>query len=67
MIKKFGMHQRVITNILKEDDLDYFDNSAFQLWKSELQKELPNFWESFDDLNNDYNQDIISKKNDLLN
>ena len=64
MIKKFGMHQRVITNILKEDD---FDNSTFQLWKSELQKELPNFWESFDDLNNDYNQDIISKKNDLLN
>ena len=29
-------------NILRKDQLD---DSTFGMWKSELQKELPNFWE----------------------
>ncbi len=32
-----------LKNIKREEDIDDF---TFHIWKSELQKELPSFWES---------------------
>jgi len=34
-------------NIRKEEDLDDF---TFNMWKTELQKELPSFWEAMTEL-----------------
>ena len=34
---------RFFTNISKDGDID---ESTFKIWKSELQKELPQFWQS---------------------
>lgn len=67
MIKKFGMENRVCTDISDDNDLDDFDSSVFLLWKTELQKELPTFWESFHDVKNGYNQDIILGKTKMIN
>lgn len=35
-------------NIKRKEDLD---ESTFNIWKTELQKDLPNFWESMTGLN----------------
>lgn len=39
------LHTYLIKNINKEG----LDDSTFGLWKLELQKELPMFWESMDE------------------
>ena len=62
MMKKVGMQQNDINNILKDSELEDFDNSNFMLWKSRLQEELPSFWESMQDSKNGYNQDCIVSK-----
>ena len=46
---------------LEDSNIGDIDNSTFLVWKSELQKELPSFWESMQGSKNNYNQDIISK------
>jgi hypothetical protein len=40
-IKKINCDE-IFDNIDMKDD---FNNFSFLMWKSELQKELPNFWE----------------------
>ena len=60
MMKKYGMQENICKNILEDNNGD-IDSSTFLLWKSELQKELPSFWESMQGSKNNYNQDIISK------
>jgi len=37
------------TQLIKNKNQEELDDSAFTLWKSELQKELPMFWESMDE------------------
>jgi len=58
-MKKYGMHKEICNDILENSNSGDIDNSTFLLWKSELQKELPSFWESMQDLKNSYNQDDI--------
>ena len=53
------MHKEICNDILENSNSGDIDNSTFLLWKSELQKELPSFWESMQDLKNNYNQDDI--------
>jgi len=65
MIKKYGMNKNICNDILEDSSMGEIDNSTFMLWKSELQKELPFFWESIESSKNNYNQDIISK-NEIL-
>jgi len=47
MMRKNGMQQHncedILRNINRKNDID---DSTFFMWKSELQKELPSFWES---------------------
>lgn len=38
---------RFFTNIRREED---YNDLMFNMWKSELQKELPSFWESISKL-----------------
>ena len=38
---------KFLTNIIREEDIDEL---TFHIWKSELQKELPTFWESISKL-----------------
>ena len=38
---------RFFTNIRREED---YNDYMFNIWKSELKKELPNFWESISKL-----------------
>ncbi len=38
---------RIINSLKREDELDEF---TFDLWKNELKRDLPNFWESIGDL-----------------
>ena len=38
---------RFLTNIVREENIDDF---TFDLWKAELEKELPSFWESISKL-----------------
>jgi hypothetical protein len=45
--------KRFFTNISKDGDIDEF---TFKIWKSELERELPQFWESINE----------SKKNDVF-
>jgi len=65
MIKKYGMNKNICNDILEDSSMGEIDNSTFMLWKSELQKELPFFWESIESSKNNYNRDIISK-NEIL-
>jgi len=65
LIKKYGMNKNICNDILEDRSMGEIDNSTFMLWKSELQKELPFFWESIESSKNNYNQDIISK-NEIL-
>jgi hypothetical protein len=65
MIKKYGMNKNICNDILEDSSMGEIDNSTFMLWKSELQKELPLFWQSIECSKNNYDQDIISK-NDIL-
>ena len=58
-MRKYGMHKDICNDILETSNSCDIDNSTFLLWKSELQKELPSFWESMQDLKNNYNQDDI--------
>jgi len=45
--KNEGMQQYNNTNnIIESMRIGNLDESTFSLWKSELQKELPSFWES---------------------
>jgi len=45
--KNEGMQQYNRTKILRgSKKVGYLDDSTFTIWKSELQKELPSFWES---------------------
>lgn len=39
-------HKTFFKGLRKEGDLD---ESTFDIWKSELQKDLPTFWESMTD------------------
>lgn len=48
MIKKYGMDKNICNDILEDSSMGEIDNSTFMLWKSELQKELPFFWESIE-------------------
>jgi hypothetical protein len=41
--KSKGTRTKYFKNIKREEDIDDF---TFHVWKSELQKELPSFWES---------------------
>ena len=59
------MDKNICNDILEDSSMGEIDNSTFMLWKSELQKELPFFWESIESSKNNYNQDIISK-NEIL-
>ena len=61
IMKKYGMQENICKDILEESNIGDIDNSTFLVWKSELQKELPSFWESMQGSKNNYNQDIISK------
>jgi len=50
-------------DVLEEINLvNDINESKFLMWKSELQKGLPSFWESMKGSNNGYNkEDIVSK------
>ena len=37
------------THLIKNLNNEELDDSTFSLWKSELQKELPMFWESIEE------------------
>jgi len=65
MMKKYGMQENICKDILEDINIGDIDSSTFLLWKSELQKELPYFWESMQGSKNNYNQDIISKMEKL--
>ena len=60
-MKKYGMQEISCKDNLEDSNIGDIDNSTFLVWKSELQKELPSFWESMQGSKNNYNQDIISK------
>ncbi len=60
-MKKYGMQEISCNDNLEDSNIGDIDNSTFLVWKSELQKELPSFWESMQGSKNNYNQDIISK------
>lgn len=66
MMKKYGMQQSICNYIVMDSDVGNIDNSTFLLWKSELQKELPSFWESMQGTKNNYNQDNIIRKTEVL-
>ena len=66
MMKKYGMHHSICNDIVMDSDVGNIDNSTFLLWKSELQKELPSFWESIQGTKNNYNQDNIIRKTEVL-
>jgi len=59
MIKKYGMDKNIYNDILEDSSMGEIDNSTFMLWKSELQKELPIFWESIECSKNNYSLSII--------
>ena len=37
------------TKLIKTRKIEELDDPAFSLWKTELQKELPMFWESMEE------------------
>lgn len=67
MIKKFGIHKDICNDISEENTDGKFDESEFINWKKELLKELPSFWESMNELKNDYDQDCIVINSQVLN
>ena len=66
MIKKFGMHKTIFNDILEDSDIGIIDESSFITWKRELLKELPSFWDSINELKNDYDQDDIVSHSKVL-
>ena len=67
IMRKNGMQPYNNINILEDSNLDNdINESTFLMWKSELRKGLPSFWESMQGSNNNYNKDDIISKIETL-
>jgi hypothetical protein len=66
-MRKNGMQPYNNIDIIEERNLENdINESEFLMWKSELQKGLPSFWESMQVSNKSYNKDDIVSKIETL-
>lgn len=49
MIGRYGIKNYNYNKLENKNEIINFEDSEFYLWKSELKKELSNFWNSFYD------------------